>query len=76
MHTEGRLPTARELGIPMPNPTIKPLLVALFMVTMFAGMIFIHTGHMPFALATIIGSAGAMVAMLYALGLTPLEDAH
>jgi cytochrome c oxidase subunit 1 len=70
------LPTARELGIPMPNPTIKPLFVALFMVTMFAGMIFIHTGHQAFALATIMGSAVAMVAMFYAWVLTPLEDAH
>jgi cytochrome c oxidase subunit I len=74
--TEVRLPTARELGIPMPNPTIKPLFVALFMVTMFAGMIFMHTGHKPFALATIIGSAAAMVAMFYAWVLTPLEDVH
>ncbi len=71
-----RVPTARELGIPMPNPTIKPLFVALFMVTMFAGMIFIHTGHQAFALATIIGSAAAMVVMFYAWVLTPLEDAH
>jgi hypothetical protein len=60
----------------MPNPTIKPLFVALFMVTMFAGMIFIHTGHQAFALAMIIGSAAAMVAMFYAWVLTPLEDAH
>jgi cytochrome c oxidase subunit 1 len=74
--TDVRLPTARELGIPMPNPTIKPLWVALFMVTMFAGMIFIHTGQKPFAMAMIIGSAAAMVAMFYAWVLTPLEDAH
>jgi cytochrome c oxidase subunit 1 len=74
--TRERIPTARELGIPMPNPTIKPLFVALFMVTMFAGMIFIHTGQQAFAFATIIGSAAAMVAMLYAWVLTPLEDAH
>jgi cytochrome c oxidase subunit 1 len=70
------VPTARELGIPMPNPTIKPLVVALFMVTMFAGMIFIHTGQQAFALATIIGSATAMVVTFYAWVLTPLEDAH
>jgi cytochrome c oxidase subunit I len=71
-----RLPTARELGIPMPNPTIKPLFVAFFMVTMFAGMLFIHTGHKALALTTILGSAAAMVTMLYAWVLTPLEDAH
>jgi len=71
-----RIPTARELGIPMPNPTIKPLFVALFMVTMFAGMIFIHTGQRAFALAMMIGSATAMVVMFYAWVLTPLEDVH
>jgi cytochrome c oxidase subunit 1 len=76
MHTEGRLPTARELGIPMPNPTIKPLFVALFMVLMFSGMILIHKDKLPFALATILGFGGAMVVMLYAWVLTPLEDAH
>jgi cytochrome c oxidase subunit I len=71
-----RLPTARELGIPMPNPTIKPFFVALFMVTMFAGMIFIHTGQQAFALATMTGSAAALVVMFYAWVLTPLEDPH
>jgi cytochrome c oxidase subunit 1 len=74
--TDVRLPTARELGIPMPNPTIKPLIVALLMVTMFANMIFIHTGHTALAMAGIVGSAAAMVAMFYAWVLTPLEDAH
>jgi Na+/melibiose symporter-like transporter len=74
--TDVRLPTARELGIAMPNPTIKPLFVALFMVTMFAGMIFIHTGQQAFALAMILGSAAAMMVMFYAWVLTPLEDAH
>jgi cytochrome c oxidase subunit I len=76
MRTGGRLPTARELGIPMPNPTIKPLFVALFMVLMFSGMILIHKDKLPLALATILAFAGAMVAMLYAWVLTPLEDAH
>jgi cytochrome c oxidase subunit I len=71
-----RVPTARELGIPMPNPTIKPLFVALFMVTMFAGLIFMHTGHQAFALATMLGSAAGLMVMLYAWVLTPLEDAH
>jgi hypothetical protein len=39
-------------------------------------MIFIHTGHKDFAVASILGSAAAMVAMFYAWVLTPLEDAH
>ena len=37
-----RVPTAKELGIPMPNPTIKPLFVALFMTFMFASLLLIH----------------------------------
>ena len=35
----------------MPNPTIKPLFVALFMTLMFAGMIPIHLGKTPLAVA-------------------------
>src|SRR5439155_1903046 len=44
-----RIPTARELGIPMPNPTIKPLFVALFMVLMLASLLLIHKGKTPLA---------------------------
>ena len=36
--------TAKELGIPMPNPTIKPLIVrASASSIMFAGLLFIDT---------------------------------
>ncbi|MDB4884910.1 MAG: cytochrome c oxidase, subunit [Gemmatimonadetes bacterium] len=77
MHIEratGR--TARELGIPMPNPTIKPLICALGMTIMFTGLLFIHVNRMPLALATMIGGALLMTLSLYAWVLTPLEDAH
>ena len=68
--------TAKELGIPMPNPTIKPLICALGMTIMFSGLLFIHKDKMQLALATIIGGALVMTMALYAWLLTPLEDAH
>ena len=60
----------------MPNPTIKPLICALGMTIMFSGLLFIHNGKMPVALATMITGAIIMVMALYAWALTPLEDAH
>jgi cytochrome c oxidase subunit 1 len=68
--------TAHDLGIPMPNPTIKPLICALGMTIMFSGLLFIHKDKMSLALATIIGGALVMTMALYAWLLTPLEDAH
>jgi cytochrome c oxidase subunit 1 len=73
-HATGK--TAKELGIPMPNPTIKPLICALGMTIMFAGLLFIHVNRMPLALTTMIGGALLMTSALYAWLLTPLEDAH
>jgi hypothetical protein len=71
-----RLPTARELGIPMPNPSIKPLFVALFMTLMFSSLIAIHKDKMQLAVVLVILFAGAMTASLYGWLLTPLEDEH
>jgi cytochrome c oxidase subunit 1 len=68
--------TAAELGIHMPNPTIKPLLTAFFLTWMFTGLLFIHKDRFSLALATIISGAILMTASLYAWVLTPLEDAH
>jgi len=73
---DGPMKSAKELGIPMPNPTIKPLIVALFMVLMFASMLLIHLGHQQLAVASIITFALLMVLGLYSWLLTPLEDAH
>jgi len=71
-----RLPTAGELGIPMPNPSIKPLFVALFMTLMFASLIAIHKDKLQLAVALLIIFAGALTASLYGWLLTPLEDEH
>jgi cytochrome c oxidase subunit 1 len=68
--------TAKELGIPMPNPTIKPMICAGGMTIMFTGLLFIHKNNMPLALATMIAGALIMTLSLYAWVLTPLEDAH
>ena len=68
--------SASELGIPMPNPTIKPLLCAAGMTIMFSGLLFIHKDKMPLAIATILTGALFMTLSLYAWVLTPLEDAH
>ena len=66
--------TARDLGIPMPAPTIKPLLVSLFLVVMIAGMLFMHRESKVLALTIMIGSGSAMVYFLYNWLLSPLED--
>src|SRR6266550_896666 len=71
-----RLPTAKELGIPMPNPSIKPLFVALFMTLMFASLIAIHKDRVQLAVVLVIVFATALTASLYAWLLTPLEDEH
>jgi hypothetical protein len=71
-----RIPSAKELGIPMPNPSIKPLLVALFMTLMFACMLLIHKGKTQLAIAGIITCASLMTISLYSWLLTPLEDEH
>ena len=68
--------SAKDLGIPMPNPTIKPFICAFGMTVMFSGLLFIHKDKMPLALTTIIGGALLMTTALYAWVLTPLEDAH
>ena len=75
-HQEGPVRTARELGIPMPNPSIKPLFVALFMTLMFASMIPIHLGMSGLATILIISFAVLLTLSLYSWLLTPLEDAH
>ncbi|HMC55482.1 MAG TPA: cytochrome c oxidase subunit I [Gemmatimonadaceae bacterium] len=71
-----RIKSARELGIAMPNPTIKPLFVALFMTLMFASLLLIHKGKTPLAITGVITFALAMTLMLYSWLLTPLEDEH
>jgi cytochrome c oxidase subunit 1 len=68
-------PTAAELGIPMPNPSIMPLVTAVGVVVMFCGLLFMEKSTWT---AVAIMAAGALwwVAALYNWLTTPLEDAH
>ena len=68
--------TARELGIPMPLPTVRPALTALAIVVMFSGLLFLHEDKKALALAIVIGGAAFLVAMLYWWLLSPLEEEH
>jgi cytochrome c oxidase subunit I len=68
--------SAKDLGIPMPNRTIKPLICAAGMNIMFTGLLFIHKDKMSLAIATILTGALIMTLSLYAWVLTPLEDPH
>jgi cytochrome c oxidase subunit 1 len=75
-HEETGYATAAELGIPMPNPSIKPLIVAFGLLVMFAGMLFMHRESKMLAVSINITGALIMVFGLYAWLTTPLEDAH
>ncbi len=68
--TEKPYPTANELGIAMPYPTIKPLIAALGITVMFTGLIW--NKHL---LVMLLGAA-IFVASLYAWLLSPLEPEH
>jgi cytochrome c oxidase subunit 1 len=76
MHVEEqRVPTAKELGIPMPSPSIWPLVTALGIVVMFSGNLFVHT-KLPVALTLLLGGATIWIGSLYHWLTTPLEEAH
>ena len=70
MNAEDAHPTAQQLGIPMPTPTIKPLITALGITLMFVGLI--ANTSLPIMLAGAVITVGG----LYAWLLTPLEPEH
>ena len=70
-----RIPTAKELGIVMPNPSIWPLICAAGILVMFSGLLFMDT-NTKLALAIMLIGTGWWVASLYKWLLTPLEDHH
>ena len=76
VHIETERRTAKELGIPMPTPTIKPMFVAAGIVIMFSGLIFIHLQNKTMAYTLMFGGAALLVGFLYAWLLTPLEPDH
>ena len=75
-HQEFVYRTAKELGIPMPNPTIKPLVMAFGMIVMVSGLLFMHRESKLLAISINLTGAAVMVGALYAWLTTPLEDAH
>jgi cytochrome c oxidase subunit 1 len=76
VRVNARIPTAAELGIPMPNPSILPLVVAFFVVVMFSGLLLLDKEGAKLGITTIIVGALGWVCGLYAWLMTPLEDPH
>jgi cytochrome c oxidase subunit I len=76
MHIETERKTAKEMGIPMPSPTIKPFWVAVGIVLMFSGLLFLPKGMKIPAYTLMFGGAAMWIGFLYAWLLTPLEEHH
>ncbi len=70
-----RIPTSRELGIVMPNPSIWPLITAAGIICMFAGLLFLESSTMLGVGITLTGALW-WIGALYKWLLTPLEDHH
>jgi cytochrome c oxidase subunit 1 len=68
--------TAKELGIPMPSPSIKPLVAALGLTIMISGMLFTHLENKTPFYTLVLGGATILVTSLYAWLTTPLEEEH
>jgi cytochrome c oxidase subunit 1 len=73
VHEETERYTAKQLGIPMPLPTAKPLFVATMMVVMFSGLLFLHNDMFAVAMTLTVGGAAAMAVGLYLWLTSPLE---
>ncbi len=76
MHVETESYTAKELGIPMPSSTIKPFFVALGIVLMFSGLLFLPKKMMVPGFVLMLGGAAMWIGYLYAWLTTPLEEHH
>jgi cytochrome c oxidase subunit 1 len=69
------IPTAKELGIVLPNPSIWPLVMAMGLMVMFSGLLFIHS-NTKLGVAIMLIGAVWWIGTLYKWLLTPLEDHH
>jgi len=69
------IPTAKELGIVMPNPSIWPLITAMGILVMFSGLLFLEKSTAT-GVAIMLTGALWWVGSLYKWLLTPLEDHH
>ncbi|MFN0098038.1 MAG: cytochrome c oxidase subunit I [Gemmatimonadaceae bacterium] len=73
VHEETERHTAKELGIPMPFPTAKPLFTALGMCTMFSGLLFLRNDMFAVAMTiTLTGAAMLIGGLIWWLS-SPLE---
>ena len=75
-HIETEVKTAKELGISMPTPTIKPLFVALGMGVMMTSLLPFYAGKISAFVVLLVIGAGTMIFSLYDWLLTPLEEEH
>jgi cytochrome c oxidase subunit 1 len=67
------VPTATELGISMPNPSILPLVCAVGVVVMFSGLFFLEAST-ALGVGVMVGGALWWVSALVGWLTTPLED--
>ena len=73
VHEETERKSAKDLGIPMPFPTAKPLVTAIGLVVMFAGLLFMHLDHFAIAMTITLCGATTLVGGLYSWLTSPLE---
>jgi cytochrome c oxidase subunit 1 len=76
VHIERERRSAKELGIAMPLPTIKPLVVAAGIIIMLSGLIFLHKENKTVAFSLIALGAATIIGFLYAWVTSPLEEEH
>jgi len=73
MHIETERSTAKALGIPMPFPTVKPLVAALLLTLLVGGMMTLHLLPTPAAVGYLVTMGLAFTGTLYAWLTSPLE---
>jgi cytochrome c oxidase subunit 1 len=73
VHEDTSHKSAKELGIPMPFPTVKPLVTAAGLLGMFTGFLILRTVSFPIGLAVTMAGVVLMVGALYAWLTSPLE---
>jgi hypothetical protein len=68
-----RIPTAEELGIPIPYTTLKPFFTALGLTVMLSGLPFAHADKPGIEYTLIFVGACTLVGSLYWWLTSPLE---
>ena len=73
VHEETERFTAKELGIPMPFPTVKPFITAIGLVMMFGGLLFMRNDMFAVSMTVILSGAALWIGTLYFWLTSPLE---